>query len=166
MAYPTAAVANEFLELARRDVEALTPMKLQKLVYFAHGWYLALTGQELIEEPIEAWRYGPVVKSLYHDFKAFGATTPINRLARRNISEPRIDVSPGDPTTAKEVIERVWRSYGRFTAVKLSNMTHQPETPWYEVAAKFEFEPPKNTLIPNETIEQNFKKVMRETVSK
>ena len=165
MAYRTAAVANEFLELAERDVEPLTPMKLQKLVYFAHGWYLAMTGEPLIEEPIEAWRYGPVVSSLYHEFKSFGATTPINRLARRNISHPRIDDVSGDNDLAKAIVGRVWQTYGRLTAVKLSNITHQPDTPWYAVAKLFDFNPPMNTEIPREQITEFFRQRLGEAVT-
>jgi uncharacterized phage-associated protein len=80
MPFPAEAVANEFLELAKKDGEALSPMKLLKLVYFAHGWHLALTGEPLIEEPVQAWQFGPVIPSIYHQFKRFGSG-PINEFA-------------------------------------------------------------------------------------
>lgn len=47
------AIANEFIDLAAEREEQLTPMKLQKLVYYAHGWWLGLTSQPL------AWRGNP-----------------------------------------------------------------------------------------------------------
>jgi uncharacterized phage-associated protein len=62
MPYPAAAIANEFIKVAKRNGVLLTPMKLQKLVYFAHGWYLALLGKPLINEPVEAWKFGPVIQ--------------------------------------------------------------------------------------------------------
>src|SRR5215510_7158653 len=67
--YDSKAAANWFLDLG----QPLTPMKLQKLVYFAHGWSLALTGVPLIKDAVEAWRYGPVIPALYHEFKHNGA---------------------------------------------------------------------------------------------
>ena len=69
MPFSAAAVANEFLHLAHRDDRPITPLKMQKLVYFAHGWHLAITGAPLISEPIQAWQYGPVISSLYQIFK-------------------------------------------------------------------------------------------------
>src|SRR5215467_7486621 len=80
MAYPAKAVANEFLYLAKEERRPVTPMQLLKLVYFAHGWYLALTGERLIDERVEAWKYGPVVPSIYHEFKRFG-NEPITEYA-------------------------------------------------------------------------------------
>ena len=55
------AVANKFLELGERDgVSDITPMKLLKLVYIAHGWHLALSEgkKPLVNEASEAWKYG------------------------------------------------------------------------------------------------------------
>ena len=84
MPFSAAAVANEFLRLARRDEQTITPLKMQKLVYFAHGWHLALFGTPLIEEPVQAWQFGPVISSLYQEFKKFGSRA-IRRLLGRFI---------------------------------------------------------------------------------
>ena len=76
--YRACAIANYFLERAER--EPITQMKVQKLVYFAHGWHLGITQKPLINEQVEAWPYGPVIPSLYQDLKRWGAdpiTEPI-----------------------------------------------------------------------------------------
>src|ERR1700733_10714172 len=74
MAYDARTVANYFLDLADRDSIAITPLKLQKLVYLAHGWSLAFRSKPLVRQNIEAWRYGPVIPDLYHAFKRFGGS--------------------------------------------------------------------------------------------
>nr|WP_256351506.1 type II toxin-antitoxin system antitoxin SocA domain-containing protein [Pseudomonas gingeri] len=48
-------------------------MKQQKLVYYSHGWHAGYTDQPLINEAVETWQYGPVIPSLYHEFKRFGS---------------------------------------------------------------------------------------------
>jgi uncharacterized phage-associated protein len=63
--YECDLIANELLSLSARDTAPLTVMKLLKLVYIAHGWYLAFADKPLISEKVEAWDYGPVRASAY-----------------------------------------------------------------------------------------------------
>ena len=123
--YEPYRVANFFLQKS-----PVTQMQLQKLIYFAHGWHLALTGEPLIDEAIEAWKYGPVVPSLHSEFTRFGAR-PITDLAYsdipwlgRNRSVPKRDLD------AREVLNSVWVEYGTHSAWELSAMTHRSGSPW------------------------------------
>ena len=86
------AVANHFLDLAERDGTTLNPMKIQKLVYIAHGWHLAIMEKPLIHESVEAWTYGPVIPDLYHEFKRWG-----NEGIRKRAAEVRISSGAGEP---------------------------------------------------------------------
>jgi uncharacterized phage-associated protein len=133
MPYDSRAVANYFLALGKRDGQCIEPMKIQKLVYFAHGWNLAIFSEPLIEDKIEAWRWGPVIPALYHSFKEFGSG-PITRAAVDwnwdHFVEPSIDRKEEGAKRSISLIERIWLEYGRFTGIKLSNMTHEPGTPW------------------------------------
>src|ERR1700735_720713 len=90
---PTSAAgaANEFLELGRHE-KGCPPndqMKLQKLLFYAHAWYLALFGKPLFDEGFEAWPWGPVVRDVYFQTKDFG---------RSEVTEPlsRLHLKPGD----------------------------------------------------------------------
>ena len=144
MGYGAGAIANEFLDLAEGEGEALDAMKLQKLVYLAHGYHLAITGSPLIDEFVEAWRFGPVIPSLYHQFKSFGAS-PI--AARAKGYEPHQGAGRFVECTleqfpqqnhefTRKLIRRVWGTYGPLTGVQLSNLTHQPGTPWHDTMEK------------------------------
>jgi uncharacterized phage-associated protein len=64
--YSAIAVANRFIERNRAYPSELTYLKLEKLLYFAQGWYPAYHNVPPFEDPIEAWRYGPIVRSVYH----------------------------------------------------------------------------------------------------
>ena len=66
------SVANSLISIAREEDESLTLLALMKLVYFAHGFSLAINGHGLLDprfDRVEAWRYGPVIPSVYHSFK-------------------------------------------------------------------------------------------------
>ena len=57
--YKAITIAYYFLEQGERENIPISPMKLQKLIYFAHGWCLAIRREALIMESVEAWKYGP-----------------------------------------------------------------------------------------------------------
>ncbi|MBQ7262906.1 MAG: DUF4065 domain-containing protein [Synergistaceae bacterium] len=70
-------LASEQMEGLQSETFDVAPLKLQKLLYYCQGYALALTGKPLFPEPVEAWRYGPVVDSVYQAYKRYkGATIP------------------------------------------------------------------------------------------
>ena len=163
MATTAKAVANYFLSLAKKEGKALNPMQVQKLVYFAHGWYLAIFGQPLIKEDVQAWSWGPVIPSLYHAFKKFG-NGPIEEPASESIfagmkfqiKEPSIEDMPNaaERERTKTFLDRVWQVYSHFTGIQLSNLTHQDDSPW-----KIALDQSRNargTVIPSELIREYF----------
>ncbi len=119
------AVANYFVARGVEGGRPVDPMKLQKLVYFAHGWHLAVHGQPLLDERVEAWTYGPVISSIYHAVKRHGSA-PIRRPIYQYMQAP--DVT--DPR-ARRLLKRVWEVYGGYSAVELSRMAHDPNGPWH-----------------------------------
>lgn len=135
MTYTASHIANFMLDKADDEARPITNMKLQKLVYIAYGWALAVLDRKLFEEPIEAWDHGPVIPSLYHEFKQFRGH-PINErsiiydLDDNDVCEPYLDA--GDEDLAL-VLGRVWDVYKGFSAWSLRNMAHQDGTPWKQV---------------------------------
>jgi uncharacterized phage-associated protein len=149
MPYDAKVVANYFLELARRDGVPLTPLKLQKLVYLAHGWSLALRGQPLISQHAEAWRYGPVIPELYQAFKKFGGS-PITERARVGENATELDEE------SKGLIASVWRRYKNLSAVQLSALTHEPGSAWY--LSMRDSGPFGSSVIPDSLISDEFER--------
>lgn len=154
------AIANEFLRKA--GTAGLTQMQIQKLVYFAHGWTLAITGQPLTSEEPEAWNYGPVYSDLYDHTKYFGKN-PINRPLTPdddNAARFFLEMPSGAPAyradlsaTERDVIDRVWKRYGKLSGARLSAMTHVPNTPWWQT---YDGGKGKNRTIANELIRQHY----------
>ena len=171
MPYSAEAIANELLRIAQGESAEVSPMKLQKLVYYSHGWGLAINDAPLIHEQIQAWKYGPVIPALYHEFKDFG-NSPITRQAlelrvtgsqEMETFAPDIESEPNgaeEDSFAHALVARIWELYGQYSPTQLSRMTHEAGTPWHQVAAKFKFDPPPGINIPNELIAQYFKAKM------
>lgn len=122
------AVANCFLGLANRDEEKLGIVRLHKLVYFAHGWFLGFDNEEpLIEEALEAWAWGPVFPSLYYKLAGH---------AGEDISQ----VMDGSPDVSDEetrdFIDMIWKAYRPLRTLQLSAMAHQKGSPWYSTVTE------------------------------
>lgn len=127
---------------------ALSNLKLQKLLYLYYTDYLLSTGKKLFDEPIEAWKFGPVVASVYELYKANGAKR-INDDKGSKFTVVDGDVPPilakfvsqPDSLEMFESLKRVITKYGDKTANELVNITHRAHTPW------------KNVYVPNCNVE-------------
>jgi uncharacterized phage-associated protein len=122
-------VANSFIKKALEEDAPLSPMKLQKLLYFAYRDYLQETGTPLFSDRICAWKYGPVVESVYNEFKRYGASN-IRRFARN--SEGVVQIVKEGGTVAGNIIQKVWEQYKQNDGIVLSRMTHRKGTAWYK----------------------------------
>jgi uncharacterized phage-associated protein len=168
MPYNAKAIANFFLDLARVHGQSLTPMKLQKLIYYANGWHSAIKGEPLIDEQVEAWPYGPVIPSIYRVFREYGnqpITSPAMDFEIFDSPDPGEDFRYCAPSLegntqqvdfARALLNRVWEIYGGYSAVQLSNMTHAPGTPWRQVHDRYRGRIPRGTDIPWEAIRDFF----------
>lgn len=152
--YTATAIANFFIEKGKQEGKLVDQMKVQKLVYFAHGWFLAITGKPLINETIEAWRFGPVIPSLYHSLK-YSGNLPITK----SIEVSQFDnstIADDANTELQAYLNRIWNLYSPFTGIQLSNMTHEEGTPWAKIAKEFDHRIPANMDIDDQLIKEYF----------
>jgi uncharacterized phage-associated protein len=149
-------VANRLLKLAALKKQTLTPMQLIKLVFLCHGWMLGLYGRHLINEPIEAWRYGPVIKSLYDEVKKYKSDAVENPIQSkiRNWHANQFD------EIEENIIKQVYEKYGHFTGIELSSLTHANGSPWHVTWSKGG----TNLTISNDLIE-NYYSTLAKNVS-
>ena len=149
--YSPLAAANWFLANHAGD-NGIEHMKLQKLVYCAHGWWLAFKPEPFLNERPQIWKYGPVFSSLYHVLKPFGHLP---------IDAPQ-STSPFDETprvtadSTSRLLSFIWKRYGHLSNFALSEMTHEKLTAWYKQAEKYEFEVPHGLEIPDEFVRVEF----------
>lgn len=137
-------VAKYFIDLASKiDENDLTNLKLQKLIYFAQGKYLSKHKSPLFIEQIEAWNFGPVVKSVYETFKSCGAF-PITTF------DVKFD-SKELPPEIKNFLKEVWDEYSKFSAFYLVNKTHAINGPWYNC-----YHSPDQKIIDKDDLQKYF----------
>ncbi len=138
MAYSALAVANAFIEQGLRgNIPRLTPMKLQKLLFFAQSWHLRKNGENapLFDDNFARWKHGPVIPSIYHELKTYGAGTITQKLSNVEIGDdweitlvtPSI---PASDAEAHELIDAIIKKYGGLTGSQLSFLTHEEGTAW------------------------------------
>lgn len=145
MAYSAAAVANAFIRIAATEKGmTLTNLKLQKLIYFAHGWYLALANEPLIHEQIQSWKLGPVVNELYQHLREYRSEYVAQQISTFDA------IRPDSPDF--EFLTSIFNKYGCYSPAELVAMTHAPGSPWEQFGAgQYSYH-----AIDNESIKQYF----------
>ncbi len=137
--YNAVDVAFCLLKHAATQGKRFTNLHLQKLTYVCHGWSLALYKRPLIIEDVYAWQYGPVVPSVYFQFKQFGAS---------EISPTKQVELDGE---SEAIIRDVVSVLGDYSGPQLVELTHRAGSPWAKV-----WDGGSNRLIPDSVIEQHY----------
>jgi uncharacterized phage-associated protein len=119
-------------QFAKQSPDGITPMKLQKLLFYVKAWTL-ISDRKLVLADFEHWDYGPVNRDVYQHYKQYGSgSIDVNELDDFNINP-----------SEKELIDFIVENYISFDAFTLSAMTHTEE-PWKQTN--------RNELISEESI--------------
>lgn len=142
--------ANFFIDLANSsDDDYISNLRLNKLLYFAQGYSLYKRGMPLFDDEIEAWKYGPVVPSVYRTFKVCG---------RGNIDETYGDYNVENFSSDElEILLNVAEEFGKYSSPKLVDITHAQGSPWQQVFN----EDAKHTIISKKSIADYFRDKMK-----
>ncbi len=133
-------IADYLILESRERGELLTNLKLQKLLYYAQAWHLALKGEALFEEDFQAWVHGPVLLSQYHRFKEYKWMPIQDEVAAPEVSD-----------ALKSFLDEIIGVFGVESAVALEIMTHR-ERPWIEARGDLPPHEPCNSYISKQTM--------------
>lgn len=137
-------VSNYLLAESRERGDVLTNLKLQKLLYYAQAWHLALKGEPIFAEEFRAWVHGPVLLSQYHRFRKYRWEPILEDIQR-----------PDDlAASVRDHLDEVLDVFGSETATALELMTHR-EQPWQEARGDTPSDEPSNAII-NKNIMKDF----------
>ena len=141
------SVANVLIARSMREDRFLDPLQINKLVYLCQGWMLGLYAKPLFRQHVRAWKYGPVVPDVYRSLKIYGADPVLNEI----IGYP----TNGFDRNEQALIEDVYNSYSNFKGIELSQITHEPGTPWHITWSK----KGRDARIPNELIQSHYEQL-------
>lgn len=114
----------------------VSPMKLQKLMYFVCRDYVQKTGAMPISEMFEVWQYGPVLPSVYSEFKTY-ASKPIKKYAT-DAEGKSYKVRESDNPILSSVLTDNWNRYKHKTGIELSQITHREGSGWYRAYNRYD----------------------------
>jgi uncharacterized phage-associated protein len=122
--------------------ESPSPMKLQKLCYYAQGFALA-ENKTLFPEDFQAWQHGPVIPDLYDKYKHY---------QWRQIT----DEAAAGHHEHIDFLRDIVHAYGRYDGAALSTMTHR-ESPWLDARGELDESEGSTTVIPKSSLSACFR---------
>lgn len=159
--YSASAIANFFIKKNKSEPTDFTHLKIQKLLFFAQGWFMANYNMPLFNESFEAWRHGPVVRSIYNALHGSGDSTIDNEITTTFMTEDgkpyfgTPQVLPED-TAAINFLEKFWKVYAPIHAFQLSTMSHATGSPWHNIYTAYGGCLPFGVVIDDSDIKEYF----------
>lgn len=130
MSFDPSMISNNVLKRAFDEGVPVSPMKLQKILYFAACQYAKRSGgQVLLAEQFQPWKFGPVLQSVYGEFKTYGGQE-IRRYAKDAEGRAFVIDEGANPDLAV-TLDEVWAATKGRSAFNLSQITHAPESAWW-----------------------------------
>ena len=132
------------------QLREVTPLALQKILYFVQGLYFSKYGIPLFNDNCQAWVHGPVYVEIYNMFSNFKYDP---------IDDPRFELLKGKSTSLakkeREVIDLVVNTFGMYGGKVLERITHK-ETPWLDAREGYSENEPSQEEISKEVIKDYF----------
>ncbi len=125
----------------------ITPLALQKLLYYCQSFFRIFTGEFLFSNDCEAWVHGPVYKNVYHRYKNYGCAPIFGG------NDDQIDINV--TRLEKEVLDNVLRNFGCYSGKVLEEMTHV-ELPWAKTRLGLDDKENSNRVIEKDLIVEYF----------
>lgn len=147
--------------LINNSYEILTPLHVNKLVFFSHGWNLGMFGHSLISDTVEAWEYGPVIPSIYKEFKKYNKRK-IERNEYIKNNRKYADIFAMFSETDKQIMNQVIDTYSKRSGAELIAITHRDGSPWDQCYIP----DVRGIEIPNHLIEEYYKQKAKQANDK
>ena len=150
MAKATASEVAKYILLycVDKNGESVSNLKLQKLLYYTQAYHLAIFDTPLFADRLEAWIHGPVVPSVFTEYRQ-------HRWRPVPLPLDRVELDTGIVEHIADVIE----AYGHLSANELERLSHK-ESPWLEARCGIGLDLPSNAVISTQTMQTFYKPLL------
>lgn len=149
-------IADYFLAVSNSTGELLSNLKLQKLVYYAQAWHLAMyNGKPLFDNEFQAWVHGPVLVELYNEYKYLG----YKPIVKDELDESYIAKFERDFSEETVFLNKIIEEYLSLSAYQLERLTHMEE-PWLKARIGLQPDEPSHNIIWKEWMEEYYRKYL------
>lgn len=135
------------------QIQEVTPLALQKILYYIQGIYMVLFDMPLFPENCCAWQHGPVYEKVYFLFRDF-KYNPIDDNRFALFSEKSKNLLDEE----RRVIDLVLETFGKYSGKILETITHN-EKPWRDAREGYDMSERSHIIISKENIKSYFEKV-------
>ena len=146
--YNALDVSRHIINYCNEHDYNLSNLKLQKILYFIQAYYLSKTESKepCFKDTIEAWDFGPVVPSVYHEYKRFGSTnipkiSTYFKIDEKDFWQSEVieycDEVIDD--SDKKLINKLVDNFSKFSTTRLVQITHN-QSPWINAYQQFDNE--------------------------
>ncbi len=139
-------IVVDYLLSQCRDI---TPLALQKALYYTQGFSYAFYRTFLFEEDCEAWVHGPVYRDIYNRYSRY-CFDPID-----GVDEFDVSLLSGKE---KLLLDSIIRNVCCYSGKILESFTHT-EKPWVSARAELSADALSNRIIPKRVIGEYFTSV-------
>lgn len=148
-------LANSLLQLNFKfEIANINHLKLQRLIYIAHGYHLAIHDKPLLNEKFKAWPYGPIHMDILNSFKEWGNDNIRNHAHEWINNKKIVEFIPENNEKIHDLIIYIKDKYGKLKIDELTSITNEKNGPW-QIAYK-----ERMHEIPNELIKTYFKNIL------
>lgn len=128
-------LSNNFIARSLNNNIEISPMKLQKMLYYTYRDYLKETGNSLFSNRFATWKYGPVLEDVYHEFKHYRGNPILNydvewddafnKRKAYKVNENTVD-------KLEDTLNTIWQTTKYKSAQELSTLTHSTDGAWFQ----------------------------------
>lgn len=150
-------IADYLIALSNETGNLISNLKLQKLMYYAQAWYLAIHRKPLFEASFEAWVHGPVLRKLFDEYSHF-RWKPIQR---DDLSEEYLEWFEAEfGEEVNEFMDNLVDEYFGLTAYHLERLTHLEE-PWRRARNGLPEDAPSTNVIENDWMRDFYERFVK-----